>query len=87
MNTEKTKEAVVLEHITIHKLYWTIKLVTCFHYKDSMANIILYKLDHSFNNDCNEDDVLKTLVCSSNSINVESLCPPLNSSFTKQVCI
>lgn len=59
-------------------------MVTCFHYKDSRANIILYKLDHSFNNDCNGDDVLKALVCSSNSIDIESLCPPLNSSFTKQ---
>jgi len=48
-----------------------------------MANIILYKLDHSFNNDCNEDDVPKTVVCSSNSVNIESLYPPLNSSFTK----
>lgn len=63
----------MLEHITIHKTYWAIKVVTCFHYKDSVANIILYKLDHSFNSDHNEDDVLKTLVCSSNIINIGSL--------------
>lgn len=49
-----------------------------------MANIILYKLDHSFNSDCNEDDVLKAIVCSSNSVNTGSLYPPLNSYFTKQ---
>lgn len=78
------REAIVLERVAIHKIYWIIKSVTCFHYKDSMANIVLYELDHSFNNDSNEDDVLKTLVCSSNSINIESLYPPLNSSFAKQ---
>lgn len=49
-----------------------------------MANIILYKLDHSFNSDCNEDDVLKAIVCSSNSVNTGSLYSLLNSYFTKQ---
>lgn len=49
-----------------------------------MANIILYKLDHSFNSDCNEDDVLKAIVCSSNSINTGSLYPLLNSYFAEQ---
>lgn len=50
-----------------------------------MANIILHKVDHSFHNDCNEDDALRTLVCSSNSINIESLYPPLNSSLNRSL--